>query len=90
MPDEVCLYIWECVPDIWCIYGEAKRLVPNEHENQWSEVSPGNNFSSTCHSDQLFRLSLGLLKLAVPTPYKLSISLSTLSLSLLSLFFHCL
>ena len=84
------VYIWKWVPDILCIYGKVKRLVQNEYENQLLEVSSDCNFSSTCDSDQLLRLSLVLLKLDVPTPYKLSLSLSTLIFNLLSLFFSCL
>ena len=78
-----CVYTWERVPDILCIYGEVKRLVQNEYENHLLEVSSDCNFSSTCDSDQLLRLSLVLLTLDVPTPYQLSLSLSTLILNLL-------
>lgn len=82
--EEVCLYIWECVSGSWYIYRKA-RGHENEHGKQWSEVSSDNNLNSTPDSDQLFRILPVLLKLADLMPYKLSISLPALTMSLLSL-----
>ena len=52
----------------------------NKHENKWSEMSPDKNFRSTPASEQPFRIITVPLKLAVLMSYKVSISLSALTL----------